>query len=126
MEEGIKNTKYRIVMSTTDKKFLFPLSLLFLTTQCLYAQLTMRTDSCKMDTIQARSDTIAKRSGKKVITCSKCMGKGYLTREESIGFVSTKGKRRCSTCNAEYADYIRHIHVECSECHKKGYIESDL
>lgn len=113
-------------MSTTVKRVLFILSLLFQTTHCLYAQLAMRTDSCKPDTIQARLDTIVKRSGKKVIICAKCNGKGYVVKEERIGLISTKGKRRCSTCNVEYADYIRHIHVECSECHKKGYVEMDL
>lgn len=123
-EEGIKNTK-RIVMSTIVKRLFPPLSLLFLTTHCLYAQLAMRTDSCKTDTIQAKLDTIVKRSGKKVIICAKCNGKGYVIKEY-IFPVPTKGKVMCSICNVEYADYIRHFHVECSECRKKGYIEFRL
>ena len=115
-EEGINNIKCCIVMSTIIKRLLFSLSLLFLTTHCLYAQQAMSTDSCKMDTIQTRLDTIAKRSGKKVITCAKCKGKGYLVREELIPFTFPKGKKSCSFCNVEYLDNIRHFHVECSEC----------
>ena len=76
----------------------------------MYAQKELRTNFCKPDTVQAK-DTIVKRSGKKVINCTKCNGKGHVIKEKFIGLVSTKGKRRCSTCNAEYADYICHFHI---------------
>lgn len=95
-------------------------------THCLNAQKAMQTDSCKVDTVQTRLDTIAKSSGKEVITCPKCNGKGYMIRETINSFITPKERKRCSICNAEYLDNIHHSHIECPQCHKKGYVDFRL
>ena len=46
-----------------------------------------------------------------------------IVSEMVIGLQMPKEKKKCKICGGVNWNNVRHFHVECSQCHGKGYME---
>lgn len=56
--------------------------------------------------------------------CPLCHGRGTIVRTSTIATYGKDTQRYCSTCGRSYWASSGHSHVTCSQCHGKGYFET--